>query len=102
MPHCNSCGKKGLFLKIEADSGLCLTCNEAFASRGKRLTRKITEAKQAAMTAKEPAAIQAACQTLVGEGEKLIRLHEAFQLPPSQELLELIETHRKTGDLADT
>jgi hypothetical protein len=79
MPQCRKCGKKGLFLKIEEDTGMCLSCNEDFAKEGKILTEKIIEAKNKARTAKDP---------------------EAYNLEPSQELVDLIETHRKTGEQA--
>jgi hypothetical protein len=54
MPQCTKCGKKGLFLKIEDDTGLCLSCNEDFAKQGKVLTEKIVRAKNSATTAKDP------------------------------------------------
>ena len=50
MPQCTKCGKKGLFLKIEVDTRLCLSCNESFAQKGKILTEKITDAKNTART----------------------------------------------------
>lgn len=101
MPQCNSCGKKGLFLKIEEDSGLCLNCNEAFAAKGKVLTETIIEAKREAMATEEPAAVKDACEDVVARGEELIRLHEEYHLEPSQELMDLIETYRKMGNLAE-
>lgn len=100
MPQCNKCGKKGLFLKIEEDSGLCLSCNEAFAREGKPLTEKILAAKKEASTAKEPKAIAEACAEIEKYGSELVQLHRQYQLEPSQELLDLIDTYRKMGELA--
>ena len=97
MPQCSKCGKKGLFLKIEEDSGLCLSCNEAFAAEGKPLTSGIMEAKNKATVAKDPEQIRTHSRTIVELGEKLVALHERFGLDPSQELLDLIETYRKMG-----
>ena len=53
MPECKKCHKKGLFCKIEGDSGLCLCCNEEFAGKGKELTQKIMEAKNKVAEAKD-------------------------------------------------
>jgi len=100
MPQCNKCGKKGLFLKIEEDSGLCLSCNEDFAKDGKQLTEKIFTAKKNASTAKEPEQIAQHAADIEKYGTELVNLHERFQLEPSQELLDLIETYRKMKELA--
>lgn len=100
MPQCNKCGKKGLFLKIEEDSGLCLSCNEAFARDGKRLTEKILAAKKEASTAKDPSVVAEHCAAIEKYGAELVELHQKYQLEPSQELLDLIDTYRKMGELA--
>lgn len=95
MPQCKKCGKKGLFLKIEGDTGLCLSCNEDFAREGKVLTQKITEAKSRAAAARDPKEVAGYCRELETYGARLVELQEAYQLPPSQELLDLIETYRE-------
>jgi hypothetical protein len=100
MPQCISCGKKGLFLKIEEDSKLCLSCNEAFAHEGKSLTEKITGAKNKATTSKDPAEVAEGSRAVVRFGNELVALHERFHLRPSQELLELIATYQKMEELA--
>jgi hypothetical protein len=96
MPQCKKCGKRGLFLKIEGDTGLCLSCNEEFAQEGKILTGKITEAKNKVSSAREPEEIVSLCKSLEHHGNELMALHHAYNLQPSQELLDLIETYRKT------
>jgi hypothetical protein len=100
MPQCQKCGKKGLFLKIEEDTGLCLACNERFAAEGKPLTAGIMEAKTKASTAKDPDRIRAHCRTVGELGEQLVALHERFGLKPSQELLDLMAIYRKMGEEA--
>jgi hypothetical protein len=100
MPRCNSCGKKGLFLKIEEDSGLCLACNEAFAKAGKELTEKITEAKHQAAVSKDPLEIAESCRAIERHGNELIQLHQRFGITTSQELLDVIATYKKMGALA--
>jgi hypothetical protein len=101
MPQCKKCGKKGLFLKIEEDSGLCLSCNEAFAKEGKTLTEQIIKAKSAANAATDPKEVATQCGAIEAFGNKLIALHEAFGLQPSQELLDLIQTHKKMREMAE-
>ena len=95
MPECRKCGKKGLFLKIEGDTGMCLSCNEEFAKSGKALTEKVMEAKSRALTAKDPAEVVSACDDVEKYGNELVALHRAFNLEPSQTLLDLIEAHKK-------
>jgi hypothetical protein len=101
MPECKKCGKKGLFLKIEGDSGLCLSCNGSFAQEGKALTEKIIEAKNKATTAKEPEAIASLCKTVEDYGNELLVLHKAYNLQPSQELLDIIQTHKDMREQAE-
>ena len=101
MPQCIKCGKKGLFLKIEDDRGLCLSCNGSFAQEGKVLTQKITEAKNKAVIAKDPGEIAASCKAVEQYGNELIALHQAYNLQPSQVLLDLIETCKTNRELAE-
>jgi len=95
MPTCKKCGKRGLFLKIESDTGLCLSCNEEFAEEGKILTGKVMEAKSKAASSKDPDEISVACKALEGYGNELIALNKAYDVEPSQALLDLIEAHKK-------
>lgn len=95
MRRCRKCGKKGFFLKIEEDTGLCLSCNEKFAQEGKIFTERITAAKNAASIAKDPKEIAKFCQLVENYGNDLLALHQAYNLQPSQELLDLIEAYKK-------
>lgn len=101
MPQCKKCGKKGLFLKIEDDTGLCLSCNESFAKEGKILTEKIIEAKNKVSTTQVSEEIVSLCKSIEHYGNELIALHQAYNMQPSQELLGLIETHKKMRERAD-
>jgi hypothetical protein len=100
MPQCNKCGKKGLFLKIEEATGLCLSCNEGFAQEGKVLTEKIIEAKNKAAAAKDPEEIDKFCRSVEQYGNQLLALHDAYNLGPSQELVDLVETHKEMRERA--
>jgi len=95
MPECKKCHKKGLFLKIEGDTGLCLSCNEGFAKEGKELTQKIMEAKNKIAETKDSEEKKSACKAVEKYGNDLVALHKAYNLQPSQELLDLIETYKK-------
>ena len=72
MPQCRKCGKKGLFLKIVADTGLCPSCNEIFSQEGRILTEKITEVKNAAAVGKDPKEVAGSCQLVVDYGNDLL------------------------------
>jgi hypothetical protein len=100
MPQCKKCGKSGLFLKMERDTGLCLSCNEGFAQEGKVLTEKIMEAKNKAAATKDTEEIGASCTAVEQFGDELIALHQAYNLQPSQALLDLIEVHKKMREEA--
>ena len=95
MPQCGKCGKRGLFLKIEEDTGLCLSCNESFVQKAKILTERITDAKNTASVAKDPKEVPKFCQLVEDSGNELIALHQTYNLQPSPELLDLIEFHKK-------
>ena len=101
MPQCKKCGKKGLFLKIEGDTGLCLACNEGFAQAGKILTQKIIEAKNEATASKDAEKLVSLCKSIEGYGNELVALHQAYNLQPSQELLDLIGTYKKMREQAE-
>ncbi len=101
MAKCKKCGKKGLFLKIEADTGLCVSCNEKFAQKGKLLTEKITEAKNKATVAKDSEEIVKFCKSVEEYGNELLALNKAHNLEPSQELLDLIQTHKRMREQAE-
>jgi len=100
MPQCNKCGKKGLFLKMEGDTGLCLSCNELFAKEGKTLTEKIMDAKNKVTASTDGKEIASLCKSIEDYGKSLVALHEAYNLQPSQELLDIIETYKQKGAAA--
>ncbi len=100
MPECNKCGKKGLFLKMEEATGLCLSCNEGFAQQGKVLTEKVIEAKNKATVSKDLEEIDKLCRSVEHYGNELLALHKTYNLEPSQELVDLIETHKKMREQA--
>jgi UDP-glucose 6-dehydrogenase len=85
---------------MEKDSGLCLSCNAQFAQQGKLLTEKIIDAKNKVATAKEPKDVAALCQSIEQYGSELVELHKAYNLQPSQELLDMIETYKKKAQQA--
>jgi NADH:ubiquinone oxidoreductase subunit F (NADH-binding) len=101
MPQCKKCGKKGLFLKIEGDTGLCLACNEGFAQEGKILTQRIIEAKNEATATKDAEKLVSLCKSIESHGKELVALHQAYNLQPSQELLDLIGTYKKMREEAE-
>jgi hypothetical protein len=77
---------------------MCLSCNEAFAKEGKILTEKIIEAKNKARTAKDPEEVVKFSHLVVDYGNELLALHQSYRLEPSQELVDLIETHKKMAE----
>jgi hypothetical protein len=99
MPRCIKCGKKGLFLKIEGETGLCLACNEDFAKEGKILTQKIIEAKNKVATENDKKEIIRCCQSIEDDGKKLIALHQTYNLNPSHELMDLVKTYQKVSEM---
>ena len=101
MPQCKKCGRRGIFLKIKKNTGLCLSCNETFVQEGKILTEKIAEAKNKAAITRDPKEVVRLCKVVEHYGNELIAFHEANNLQPSQELLDLIETHKKIRKLAE-
>ena len=74
MPKCKKCSKSGLFLKIESDTGLCVSCNEAFARDAKELVAKVMDAKSRASVSSDPGEIASACDDVEKYGNELIAL----------------------------
>lgn len=75
--------------------------HEGFAQEGKILTEKIIEAKNKAAVAKDPEEITKLCRSVEYYGNELLALHKAYNLGPSQELVDLIETHKKMREEAE-
>jgi type II secretory ATPase GspE/PulE/Tfp pilus assembly ATPase PilB-like protein len=101
MPQCRKCGKKGIFLKIEADTRLCLSCKEEYNSRSRVLTEKITAAKNEVSLTKDPTRVMDLCKTVEDHGYELVTLQLDYLLQPSQELLDLIEAYQKIKEMAE-
>ena len=95
MPQCKKCKKKGLLLKLEKKTGLCLSCNAAFAESGKHLTKEVMENQNLIARADDPKTIVTQCEALEESVNKLISLHKEYALEPSPELLDLISQHRE-------
>ena len=85
---------------MEADTGLCLACNEDFSREGKTLTEKIMQAKNAATTIKDKKMVVKYYREIEDYGNQLIALHQSFHLQPSQELQDLISTYKKMREVA--
>jgi acetyl-CoA carboxylase beta subunit len=98
MPKCKKCSKSGLFLKIESDTGLCVSCNEAFARDAKDLVAKVMDAKSRASVGTDPGEIASACDDVEKYGNELIALDKAYGTEPSPTLVDLVETHKKMRD----
>jgi hypothetical protein len=101
MPRCTKCGQKGLFLKLEKNTGLCNACGKRFREKSRALTEKITAAKNEVALTKNPAEISALCQTIESYGNALIALQLDYVLQPSQELVDLLDAYKKIKELAE-
>ena len=53
-----------------------------------------------ARTAKDTEGVVKFSNLVVDYGNELLALHQAYNLEPSQELVDLIETHKKLGEKA--
>ena len=95
MPQCKSCKKSGLFLKLEKDTGLCLSCAAEFAEAGRELTAKIAQSKNRIAATNDPVTIKREATSIVASIEKLLELEKRFQIEPGQELLDLKTTYEK-------
>lgn len=100
MPQCRKCKKKGLFLKIEEGTDLCLSCKEEFVRKSRGLTEKITVTKNEVSLSSDSQGIAALCDRLEDYANQLIALQLDYMLQPSQELIDLMEAYRKIGDMA--
>jgi len=95
MPQCKSCKRSGLFLKLEKDTGLCLSCAAEFAAAGKELTAKITQSKNRIAATSDPVTIKKEAANIVANVERLLELEKRFQIEPGQELLDLKRTYER-------
>lgn len=95
MPQCKKCGRKGLLLKLEGKTGLCLSCNAEFAESGKHLTEKIMDNVNLIAQSDDPNTIVSRCDQIEESANKLILLQEAYSLEPSSELVDLVSKYRE-------
>lgn len=107
MAQCKKCGKKGLLLRLEKDTGLCLSCKGAFVERAKPLAERLMEAEnicKAALAEKakpvteklvEGKAVVTMCEAVEENANKLLSLKKEYSLEPGPELLELITKYRE-------
>jgi len=119
MVQCKKCGKKGLLLRLEKDTGLCLSCKGAFVERAKPLAERLMEAEnmcKAAFAEKakpvteklvegkeidlaalsdDPKAVVTLCEAVEESAKELLSLKKEYSLESGPELLELITKYRE-------
>ena len=74
MAQCKSCGKKGLLLRLEKETGLCISCKAAFAEKAKPLAEHLMDVENMNLASKsdDPNAVVAQCEALEESANKLI------------------------------
>jgi hypothetical protein len=97
MAQCKKCGKKGLLLRLEKDTGLCLSCKGAFVERAKPLAEKVMEVENMHLAARsdDPKTIVTQCEAVEESANKLISLKKEYSQDPGPELTELITKYRE-------
>ena len=97
MAQCKKCGKKGLLLRMEKDTGLCLSCKAAFAERAKPLAEKLMEVENMNLAARsdDPKTIVTQCEKVEESANKLLSLKKEYSMEPGPELLELMSKYRE-------
>ena len=95
MPQCKKCRKKGLFLKLERRTGLCLSCNTAFMKSSRELTEKITEDANLIQGLDDPKAIVSRCDQVEENAHKLISLHKEYSLEVGLLLMQIVNRCRQ-------
>ena len=90
MPQCKKCGKKGLLLKLEKHTGLCLSCNTAFMKSSKEITGKIMEDANLIQGLDDPKAIVSRCDQVEWNAQKLILLHKEHSLEVGSALMHVV------------
>jgi hypothetical protein len=97
MRQCKSCGKKGLLLKLEKDSGLCLACKGSFAEKARPLAEKLMDVENMNLAAQtdDPKEVVAQCEAVEESATKLIALKKEFNLEPGAEVQALIDKYRE-------
>jgi len=97
MPQCKKCGKKGLLLRLEKQTSLCLSCKGAFTEKAKPLAEKLMEVENANLAAQtdDPKTIVAQCEAVEESANKLILLKKEYSLEPGTELQDLVSKYRE-------
>lgn len=80
---------------MEKKTGLCLSCNAAFAEAGKLLVENVMENVNLIARSDDPKAIVARCEAVEESVNKLIALQEEYSLETSSELLDLLSRHKE-------
>ncbi len=95
MARCKSCGKKGLLLRLEKETGLCVACKAAFAEKAKPLTAKLMEVEtmNLAQRSDDPGTVVTQCEAVEESANKLIALMKEYALEPGPELTEIINKY---------
>lgn len=95
MARCKSCGKRGLLLRLEKQTGLCVSCKAAFAEKAKPLTEKLMEVEtmKLAERSDDPKSIVTHCEAVEENANKLIALKKEYSLKPGPELREIIKRY---------
>jgi hypothetical protein len=96
MAQCKKCGKKGLLLRLEKQTGLCLSCKGEFAEKAKPLAEKLMEVENAGLAEQtdDPKTIVAQCEAVEENANKLISLKKEYSLEPGPELSDLVNKYR--------
>ena len=95
MPQCKKCRKKGMFLKLEKRTGLCLSCKTAFMKSSKELTEKVTEDANLIRGLDDPKAIVSRCDQVEENAQKLISLHKEYSLEAGSALMHVVNWCRQ-------
>ena len=95
MGECKSCGKKGLLLRIEKDTGLCLSCKADFAEKAKPLAAKLMEVENLNLASRtdDMQDVVNQCKAVEESAQKLLDLKKEYGLEPGAELQELLNKY---------
>ncbi len=95
MPQCKKCRKKGLLLKLEKRTGLCLPCKTAFMKSSRELSEKLMEAVNSIRELDDPKAIVSGCDQVEENAQKLISLHKEYSLGVGSPLMHVVNWCRQ-------
>jgi hypothetical protein len=84
-----------LLLKLEKDSGMCLSCKASFAEKARPLAEKLMEVENMNLAAKadDPEGVVAQCDAVEDSANKLIALKKEYNLEPGGEVQLLIDKY---------